>query len=66
MSQRGKMALVGVAESDLEEVGPGFTPLDLIGQTTLRALEDVGLAKSQWPVWDRRVSMWRCSTTRLP
>src|SRR5215217_2679969 len=46
MSLRGKAAVVGVAESDLGEVGPGFTPLDLIGQATLRALEDAGLAKS--------------------
>ena len=47
MSLRGQVALVGVAESDLGEVGPGFTPLDLIGQATLRALEDCGLAKSE-------------------
>ena len=44
MSLRGKV--VGVAEADLGEVGPGFTPLDLIGQATLRALEDSGLDKS--------------------
>ena len=41
------MAVVGVAESDLGEVGPGFTPLDLIGQATLGALEDAGLDKSE-------------------
>src|SRR4028119_2186188 len=46
MSLRGKVAVVGVAESDLGEVGPGFTPLDLIGQATLRALGDAGLDKS--------------------
>src|SRR5919107_1155158 len=46
MNLRGKVAVVGVAESDLGEVGPGFTPLDLIGQATLSALEDCGLAKS--------------------
>lgn len=46
MSLRGKAAIVGVAESDLGEVGPGFTPLDLIGQATLRALDDAGLEKS--------------------
>jgi acetyl-CoA acetyltransferase len=45
MSIRGRAAIVGVAESDLGEVGPGFTPLDLIGQATLRALEDAGLKK---------------------
>jgi hypothetical protein len=46
VSLRGKVAVVGVAESDLGEVGPGFTPLDLIGQATLHALEDAGLDKS--------------------
>jgi acetyl-CoA acetyltransferase len=42
---RGKAAIVGAAESDLGEVGPGFTPLDLIGQATNRALVDAGLEK---------------------
>jgi hypothetical protein len=46
VSLRGKAAVVGVAESDLGEVGPGFTPLDLIGQATLLAPEDSGLDKS--------------------
>src|SRR5918994_120471 len=46
MSLRGKAAVVGVAESDLGEVGAGFTPLDLIGQATFRALKDAGLEKS--------------------
>ncbi len=45
MSLRGKAAVVGVAESDLGEVGPGLTPLDLIGQAALRALDDAGLEK---------------------
>jgi acetyl-CoA acetyltransferase len=45
MSLRGRAAIVGVAESDLGEVGPGLTPLELIGQATLRALEDAGLRK---------------------
>ena len=44
-SIRGRAAIVGVAESDLGEVGPGFTPLDLIGQATSRALKDAGLEK---------------------
>ena len=42
---RGGAAIVGVAESDLGEVGPEYTPLDLIGQATLRALEDASLKK---------------------
>jgi acetyl-CoA acetyltransferase len=45
LSARGKAAIVGAAESDLGEVGPGFTPLDLIGQATERALDDAGLEK---------------------
>src|SRR5829696_1941448 len=47
MSLRGKVAVVGVAESELGEVEPGLTPLDLIGQATLRALGDAGLDKSE-------------------
>lgn len=42
---RGKIAIVGVAESDLGVVAPGMTPLDLIGQATVAALEDAGLRK---------------------
>jgi acetyl-CoA acetyltransferase len=45
LSIRGKAAIVGAAESDLGEVEPGFTPLDLIGQATDRALADAGLNK---------------------
>jgi acetyl-CoA acetyltransferase len=46
VSTRGKAAIVGAAESDLGEVGPGFTPLDLTGQATERVLTDAGLEKS--------------------
>jgi acetyl-CoA acetyltransferase len=45
LSTRGKAAIVGAAESDLGAVGPGFTPLDLIGQATKGALADAGLDK---------------------
>jgi acetyl-CoA acetyltransferase len=45
LNVRGKAVIVGAAESDLGEVGPGFTPLDLIGQATERALADAGLEK---------------------
>jgi acetyl-CoA acetyltransferase len=45
LSTRGKAAIVGAAESDLGEVGRGFTPLDLMGQATERALADAGLEK---------------------
>ncbi|WP_456697655.1 thiolase [Aeromicrobium sp. P5_D10] len=40
---RGKTAIVGVAESDLGEVGPGVTALDLAAQAAYRALDDAGL-----------------------
>jgi acetyl-CoA acetyltransferase len=43
LSTRGKAAIVGAAESDLGEVGPGLTPLDLVGQAADRALADAGL-----------------------
>lgn len=44
---RGTTAVVGVAESDLGEVGPHLSSLDLIGQATVRALADAGLEKSE-------------------
>jgi acetyl-CoA acetyltransferase len=43
---RGAAAIVGVAESDLGEVGPGRAPLDLAAQASIRALEDAGLTKN--------------------
>jgi acetyl-CoA acetyltransferase len=45
LSTRVRASIVGAAESDLGKVGPGFTPLDLIGQATGRALADAGLNK---------------------
>jgi acetyl-CoA acetyltransferase len=42
---RGRTAIVGVAESDLGEVGPGVSAADLIGQATVAALADAGLSK---------------------
>jgi acetyl-CoA acetyltransferase len=45
-SLRGRTAIVVVAESDLGEVGPGIGELDLIGQATVAALADAGLAKT--------------------
>jgi acetyl-CoA acetyltransferase len=44
---RGSTAIVGVAESELGEVGPGRTSLDLIGEATALALEDAGLEKGE-------------------
>jgi len=42
-SLRGSVAVVGVAESDLGQVAPGLTALDLAGQGAARALADAGL-----------------------
>lgn len=46
MSLRGNVAITGVAESDLGEVGTGLGPLDLAGQATARALSDADVHKS--------------------
>jgi len=40
---RGSVAVVGAAESDLGQVAPHTSPLDLMAQATLRALDDCGL-----------------------
>ena len=42
--KRGGCAIVGVAESDLGEVAPGLSPIDLMGQAAARALQDAGLS----------------------
>lgn len=44
--QRGSVAIVGVAESDLGAVPAGTTPMDLVAQATTRALDDAGLQLS--------------------
>jgi acetyl-CoA acetyltransferase len=41
--KRGSVAVVGVAESDLGQVAPHTSPLDLMAQATRRALDDCGL-----------------------
>ena len=43
-SLRANCAIVGTAESDLGQVAPGMTPVDLTAQGIVRALEDCGLA----------------------
>jgi acetyl-CoA acetyltransferase len=45
-TRRASIAVVGVAESDLGQVAPDTTPLDLMAQGTFRALEDCGLKLS--------------------
>ncbi|MEZ5854019.1 MAG: acetyl-CoA acetyltransferase [Hyphomicrobiaceae bacterium] len=42
-SKRGSVAIVGVAESDLGEVAEGLSPIDLMAQGIVRALDDCGL-----------------------
>jgi len=44
--KRGSVAVVGVAESDLGQMAPHTTPLDLMAQATRRALDDCGLKLS--------------------
>jgi len=44
--KRGSVAVVGAAESDLGLVAPHTSPVDLIAQATLRALDDAGLKLS--------------------
>lgn len=44
---RGSVAIVAVAESDLGLAAPHTTPLDLMAQATLRALDECGLALSE-------------------
>lgn len=56
---RGKVAVVGVAESDLGQVAPGLTHFDLIGQATARALKDAGLKKSD-------IDGFFCASSYLP
>ncbi len=44
--KRGSVAVVGVAESDLGQMAPYTTPVDLMAQATMRALDDCGLELS--------------------
>jgi acetyl-CoA acetyltransferase len=41
--KRGGAAIVGAAESDIGQVGPGFNVIDLMAQGIIRALDDCGL-----------------------
>jgi acetyl-CoA acetyltransferase len=41
--RRGGAAIVGAAESDLGQAGPGFNVIDLMAQGITRALDDCGL-----------------------
>ena len=41
--KRGGIAVVGAAEADLGQVAPHTSPVDLMAQATMRALDDCGL-----------------------
>ncbi len=41
--KRGGAAIVGAAESDIGQVGPGYNVIDLMAQGIVRALDDCGL-----------------------
>jgi acetyl-CoA acetyltransferase len=43
---RGSVAVVGAAESDLGQVAPHTSPVDMMAQATMRALDDCGLKLS--------------------
>ena len=43
---RGSVAVVGVAESDLGQCAPNTSPVDLMAQGAIRALDDAGLKLS--------------------
>ena len=53
------IAIAGVAESDLGQVAPGMTPVDLMAQASRRALEECGLEVGD-------VDGLFASTTQLP
>jgi acetyl-CoA acetyltransferase len=44
--KKGSVAVVGAAESDLGLVAPNTSPVDLMAQATMRALDDAGLKLS--------------------
>jgi 3-oxoacyl-[acyl-carrier-protein] synthase III len=44
--RRASIAVAGIAESDLGQVAPHTSPIDLMAQATLRALDDCGLKLS--------------------
>jgi acetyl-CoA acetyltransferase len=45
-NRRGSVAVVGVAESDLGQVAQNTSPIDLMAQASIRALDDAGLKLS--------------------
>ena len=62
---RGSVAVVGVAESELGQVAPGTTPLDLMAQGVVRALADCGLRLSDVDGLFAASTQLRFTTTAL-
>ena len=62
---RGSVAVVGVAESELGQVAPGTTPLDLMAQGVVRALADCGLQLSDVDGLFAASTQLRFTTTAL-
>lgn len=58
---RGSVAVVAAAESELGQVAPGTTPVDLMAQATRRALDECGLKLS-----DIDGVFTNCAQLRMP
>jgi acetyl-CoA acetyltransferase len=63
--KRGGAAIVGVAESDLGAVAPGMSPIDLMAQATVRALDDCGLQLKDVDGLFAATSQTRMATLKL-
>ncbi len=63
--KRGSAAIVGVAESDLGLVAPHTSPIDLMAQGIVRALDDCGLELSDVDALFAATSQARFSTMML-
>ncbi len=63
--QKGSVAVVGVAESDLGQVAPHTSPADLMAQATMRALDDCGLKLADIDAVLSATSQSRYSTMAL-
>lgn len=62
---RGAAAIVGVAESDLGEVAEGMSPVDLMAQGIMRALDDCGLTLADVDGVFAAATQSRMATTAL-
>lgn len=65
MLNRGSVAIVGAAESDLGAVAQGMSPLDLMAQGILRALDDCGLKLADVDAVFSAATQSRMATTAL-